>query len=74
MILNLLHKNDGTLEITVEGASYGAKRTFGWYSDAISVLRSNYGANYQYSYPGDPSTSVTKVEIWDSQSGENLPV
>lgn len=72
MILNLIHNNDGTLEITVDGAGYGANRTFGWYSDAISVLVNNYGANYQYAYNGDETTGISKVEIWDSEAGENL--
>lgn len=29
----------GLLHLTREGAGYGAPRVFGWYSDAIAVLR-----------------------------------
>jgi hypothetical protein len=73
VIVNLLHKTDGTLEIQIPGAGYAAPRSFAWYSDAASILISNYNAKFCSSYSGDVSTGVESVEIWETMTGEQLP-
>lgn len=75
MILELHHKNDGTLEILVPWTGYAQPRTFGWYSDAVSVIIGNYRAEYKYHYSADFTTGYTKIEIWENNDsqGEILP-
>jgi hypothetical protein len=73
VIVNLLHKTDGTLEIQIPGAGYAIPRQFAWYSDAASILISNYNAKFRSSYSADISTGIETVEIWESVKGEELP-
>ncbi len=75
MDLNLLHKTDGTYEITVTGAGYATSRTFAWYSDAVSILIQNYDAKYLASMTPLPEwTDVNWIrsEHWTSVKGEVL--
>lgn len=68
MTLYLTRHADGSISISVKGVSYGVPRTFGWYSDAVSVLFHNYSAKFVEEYKSGHDT----VEIWKSVTGETL--
>ncbi len=69
MIIELHHNADGTVEILIPGAGYAIPRKFAWYSDAVTVLITNYSAKYMVGTQKDPYT-----ELWSGSAEVLNPV